>query len=238
MELLLGNNLFNGVSNKLGELQEKFLESKWGKAIDKGIDFGLKVILPNSIEDDVIDIKNAFVKEGLIEGIQKTVETGIKKGKEVIGIFTGSLEDMTQAEAIKKNSDIISGISKVLENVVDKSMKNGFIKETLGELIKDGKKIILNYADKNIDKVNKDQMEKIQEMDELIEEWNKAYQNKDFKKMQNEYIKIERRLEKVLPVEDIINKARKVENLHNLIKNNGKNFDLTEEQIKLAEELV
>ena len=117
-------------------------------------------------------------------------------------------------------------------------MKNGFIKETLGELIKDGKKIILNYADKNIDKVNKDQMEKIQEMDELIEEWNKAYQNKDFKKMQNEYIKIERRLEKVLPVEDIINKARKVENLHNLIKNNGKNFDLTEEQIKLAEELV
>ncbi len=238
MELFLENNLFNSVSNKLGELQEKFLESKWGQAIDKGIDFGLKVILPNTIEDDVIDIKNVFVREGLVEGIQKTVETGIKKGKEIVGIFTGNLEDMTQAEAIKENSDIISGISNVLENIVDKSMNDGFIKETLGELIKDGKKIILDYADKNIDKVNKEQVEKIQEMDEFIEDWNKAYQNQNFKEMQNAYTKIERRLEKIMPIEDIINKARKLENLHNLIKNNGKNFDLTEEQKKLAEELV
>ena len=238
MELFLENNLFNSVSNKLGELQEKFLESKWGQAIDKGIDFGLKVILPNTIEDDVIDIKNVFVREGLVEGIQKTVETGIKKGKEIVGIFTGNLEDMSQAEAIKENSDIISGISNVLENIVDKSMNDGFIKETLGELIKDGKKIILDYADKNIDKVNKEQVEKIQEMDEFIEDWNKAYQNQNFKEMQNAYTKIERRLEKIMPIEDIINKARKLENLHNLIKNNGKNFDLTEEQKKLAEELV
>ena len=190
MELFLENNLFNSVSNKLGELQEKFLESKWGQAIDKGIDFGLKVILPNTIEDDVIDIKNVFVREGLVEGIQKTVETGIKKGKEIAGIFTGNLEDMTQAEAIKENSDIISGISNVLENIVDKSMNDGFIKETLGELIKDGKKIILDYADKNIDKVNKEQVEKIQEMDEFIEDWNKAYQNQNFKEMQNAYTKI------------------------------------------------
>lgn len=238
MELLLENNLFNGVSNKLGELQEKFLESKWGQAIDKGIDFGLKVILPNSIEDDVIDIKNAFVKEGLIDGIQKAVKVGIEKGKELVGIFSGNLKDMTQAEAIKKNSDIISGVSKVLENIINKSMKDGFIKETLGELIKDGKKIILNYADKNIDKVNKEQVEKVKEMEDIIEEWNDAYKNQDFKKMQNAYTKIERRLEKVMPIENIINKARKLENLHNLIKNNGKNFDLTEEQIKLAEELV
>ena len=39
-------------------------------------------------------------------------------------------------------------------------------------------------------------------------------------------------------LEDIINKARKVENLHNLIKNNGKSFDLTEEQKQLAEQLI
>lgn len=238
MDLLLENNLFNSVSNKLGELQEKFLESKWGQAIDKGIDFGLKVILPNSIEDDVIDIKNAFIKEGLVDGIQKAVEVGVKKGKELVGIFSGNLEDMTQAEVIKKNSDIISGVSKVLVDIVDKSMKDGLIKETVGGLIKKSKEIILDYADKNIDKVNKNQVEKIQEMEDLIEEWNKAYKNQDFKKMQNAYIKIEHRLEKVMPIEDIINKARKVENLHNLIKNNGNSFDLTEEQIKLAEELV
>lgn len=238
MDLLLENNLFNSVSNKLGELQEKFLESKWGQAIDKGIDFGLKVILPNSIEDDVIDIKNAFVKEGLMEGVQKAVEVGVKKGKELVGIFSGNLENMSQAEAIKKNSDIIGGVSKILGEIVDRSMKDGLIKETVGGLIKDGKEIILDYADKNIDKVNRNQVEKIQEIEELIEDWNKAYKNQDFKKMQNAYIKIEHRLEKVMPIEDIISKARKLENLHNLIKNNGNDFNLTEEQIKLAEELV
>lgn len=238
MELLLNNDLTKNLSNKVGELQENFLKTNWGNAINNAVDSGLKIILPDFIEDEIIDIKNSFVKEGFIEGIKTTIDTAINKGKEIIGMFSGNLEDMTQAEAISKNGGLISGMAKVLENVIDKTVKNGFIKEGLGKLIKNGKDVILDHAEKNIDKVNKEQVTKIKEIEEAIGNWEKAYKNQDFKKMQNEYIKIEHRLEKVMPIEDIINKARKVENLHNLIKNNGKNFDLTDEQKQLAEQLV
>ena len=44
-------------------------------------------------------------------------------------------------------------------------------------------------------------------------------------------------LEKIVPLENIINSARKIENIHNLIKNNGNNFNITEE-ILLAQRLV
>ena len=49
---------------------------------------------------------------------------------------------------------------------------------------------------------------------------------------------------KVLPnnakkqAENIIKEARKIENLHNLIKNNGGDFNITKEEIKLSEILV
>ena len=63
------------------------------------------------------------------------------------------------------------------------------------------------------------------------------YKNKDFQGMEKEYKKIRNNLEKLVPIENTINAAKKIEVLHNLIKNNGQNFNLTEEQIELAKKL-
>ena len=226
------------ISEKIGDLQENFLQNNWGEAINNAVDSGLKTILPDFIEDEIIQIKDAFIQEGLIEGIKTAIEITIEKGKEIIGMFTGNLENMTQAEAIMKNGDLISNIANVLENVVDKCVKNNLISDTLGDLIKSGKNIILDNAEKNVEELNEKQLEKIKEMDELIVDWQNAFEKQDFKKMQSAYNKIENRLEKIIPIEDTINKARTVENLHNLIKNNDKNFNLTEEQMQLAQQLV
>lgn len=240
MEIALNNDLNKKISlsETFENLQETFLNKNWGEAINNAIDSGLKIILPDFIENEIIDIKNAFVKEGLVEGIKTAIDTTINKGKELIGMFTGNLENMTQAEAIIKNGGLISKVADVLENIVDKTVKNGLIREGIGQLIKSGKDIILENAEKNIDKVNKEQVKKLKEMDTAIEKWNEAFKNQDFKTMQNEYKKIENRIDDIMPLEDIINKARTVENLHNLVKNNGKNFDLTEEQMQLAEQLI
>ena len=50
-------------------------------------------------------------------------------------------------------------------------------------------------------------------------------------------MKIEKQLKNIVPIEKTINDARTIEILHNLIKNNGQNFDLTSEQMELAEKL-
>ena len=51
---------------------------------------------------------------------------------------------------------------------------------------------------------------------------------------ENRYEKIEKEYNKIIPLENIINETKKVKAIHNLIKNNGQNFNLTEEEERLA----
>lgn len=81
-------------------------------------------------------------------------------------------------------------------------------------------------------------MESVEKIDKYISNWNGYYGNKDFDSMEKEYAKMEKELEKVIPLENVIKKARQVENIHNLIKNNGNNFNLSKEELSLSNKLV
>ena len=56
--------------------------------------------------------------------------------------------------------------------------------------------------------------------------------------MEKVYKKLEESLKKIIPLEQTIKQAREIENLHQLIKNNGQNFDITEIEKNLASKLV
>ena len=45
------------------------------------------------------------------------------------------------------------------------------------------------------------------------------------------------KFKEIIPIEETIKKARTIETIHNLIKNNGKNFDLSQQQLDLAKKL-
>ena len=49
-EKTIGNNL------KIEEKQNKFLNTMLGKAINTGVNLGIRAVLPNFIEDQVIDL--------------------------------------------------------------------------------------------------------------------------------------------------------------------------------------
>ena len=51
------------------EQQNNFLETTLGKTINTAIDIGLRAVLPDMIEEQVIDIKNVLFNNGLKEGI-------------------------------------------------------------------------------------------------------------------------------------------------------------------------
>ena len=78
----------------------------------------------------------------------------------------------------------------------------------------------------------------IEKIDKYTQNWSKYYEKKDFTNMERQFNKIQKELEKVVPLESVITKARQLENIHNLIKNNGKNFNLTQEELELANKLV
>ena len=73
-----------------------------------------------------------------------------------------------------------------------------------------------------------EQGNEISKFETSINEWKKGYENKDFDLMEKEMKNINKYLEKIMPLENIIKEARLVENVHNLIKNNNKNFEINE----------
>ena len=77
---LIENNLNNNLENKneiLKENQEKFIETNLGKTINFGLDIGLRALLPDFIEEQVIDIKDTILKEGFSDGIKKVISSTI-----------------------------------------------------------------------------------------------------------------------------------------------------------------
>ena len=46
------------------------------------------------------------------------------------------------------------------------------------------------------------------------------------------------KIKEIVPIENTIKTARKIENIHNLIMNNGNNFNLSKDELELAKKLV
>lgn len=237
MEIQKNNDLEleNNIENTNN--QKSFLETTLGKTINTAIDIGIRALLPDFIDEQVINIKDNLFNHGLKEGISKTVDDAIDLGKSAIGIITGNFENINQMQEAVKTGGVIDGISNVLDLVVNKVEKQGIINNNVANTIKQGKNIILNNIESNIEKTFTDQIKSLEDTNSYINNWKEYYNNQNFDGMQKEYEKLEKELENLVPLERTINEARTIENLHNLIKNNGHNFNLTNEAVELAKKL-
>ena len=193
--------------------------------------------MPDLIEDEIIEIKDSFIENGFKEGIKTAVDSAINLGKSAMGIVTGRFENVNQMQTAVKTGGIIDGISSVLNYTINKIVDRGKIPYSVGNIIKRGKNAILNNITKNIENEFENQVDNIEKLNKYIGNWNNYYQNRDFEGMQREYEKIRDKIKEVAPIEKTINSAREVQNLHKLIKNNGQNFNLTQDQLELVKVL-
>lgn len=238
MELALNiSNLTDTISQKVSELQEKFLNSTFGSALNNALDVGLRFILPDVVEDEVIEIKDAFLKNGISDGLNQIVETAKDFAKSVLGIFSGNFENISQVRKATEEGGIIDTISGLLDKAIDKLEEKGILKENFANIIRSAKNGILNTTSSNISSDLDDQLEYTEKLEKNIESWKEAYKAQDFESMEKAYEKIEKYLDKTMSTENIYKDSEVIENLHNLIKNNGENFDLSEEELELAETL-
>lgn len=235
MELTKQNNLSNNI--EIEKSQKNFLETTIGKTINTGLDIGLRMLLPDLIENQVIDIKNILFKEGLQEGIKMAVESSVNFGKSAIGIVTGNFENISQVQAAVHKGGIIDGVSDTIDYVLDKTLKNNVLPQSIVGAIRTGKNTLLNSISNNIENEFNKQLQSAERLQRYSNNWKEYFNNKDFEGMTKEYYKINNELKILMPMENTINEARTIQNLQQLIKNNGKNFDLNSEQMKLAEML-
>ena len=231
MEIELTNNLNNDFE------QNKFLNTVLGQAINSGINIGLRYILPDYIENQIIEIKDNMMQYGLKEGIKQTINSAVNVGKGILGIFTGNFENTSQIETVVKNGGILFSMSNLIDNVLDKLSKAGKINNDLSKLIKNGKNSILNNIENKLEEEIKKQHNNEKNINYYISEWKENYIKKDINKMDKFYNNIQKEIKNLLPIENTIKEAREIEILHNLIKNNNNNFDISIEEQELAKKL-
>ncbi len=238
----LTNSLSNGLSNSLNSnqslsnQQNSFLQSSLWKTINSGLDVGIKALLPDFLEEAVIGIKDALVNNGLQGGIQKA----INMAKEVTfsGVINNVYENITQAYNSLKSGNLICEVGEAVTSSIDKATKNNEISADVSTTLTNGTQILMNSIEANIKESFKDQLNSLEKLNKYNNNWRECFEKRDFTGMEKEYKKIENALNKVMPTENTIKQARIIENLHTLIKNNNKNFDVSDEQIELAKKLA
>ena len=218
--------------------QTHFLDTTLGKVVNTAIDLGLRWVLPDFVENRIIGVKDSLLRGGLKEGIDKAINSAVELGKSVTGIFTGKFENVSQAQNAVKNGGIIDGISNVLDSTLSFTTKQGWIPSNVASLISQGKDVILDNVSNNIEDEFVNQLDHIEKLGKYENNWREYYNAQDFEGMEREYQKIKERLKETLPLETTLKQAREIENLHLIIKNNGHNFNLTQEQLELAGFLV
>lgn len=217
--------------------QKNFLETTLGKTINTAVDIGIRALLPDFIEEQIINIKDNFINYGFKDGITKTIDDAIDLGKSAIGIFTGNFENVSQMQSAVQSGGIIDGISSLIDTVVDKVRKSGAINSTVANTIKQGKNIILNNIENNINSTFNKQYQTVDNVNKYIGSWKNYFDKKDFNGMEKEYKKLQKELKNIAPIEKTIDEAKTIQVLHSLIKNNGQDFNLSEQELELAEKL-
>lgn len=227
----------NEITNDIQIEKNNFLNNIIGKTINNAIDIGLKSILPDLIENQIIEIKNVLLTNGMKAGIDSAVENAMDFGKSAIGIFTGNFENMTQVRTAIADGGIIDTISELLDNIINKTYELGYINRSVSSVIKNGKNVLLENITSNIKNELDEQTNSIKKIERYVNNWNEYFDNKDFDGMTKEYNKIKKQLDNIIPLENILKETRKVEILHNLIKNNGQNFNISDIEKEVAKKL-
>lgn len=237
------NNLKNPetreeISNNLKVKQDEFLESNLGKIINTGIDVGIRAVLPEWLEDEFIEIKDSVLNDGFKSGVQMAINKAIDMGKAIEGIFTGNFENLSQIKAVIKSGGLLDTISKLLDNVITWAKDEKLINSSTAKLIKSSKKTIMKSIEDSIDNSLEDQVTAIEKIDGYIEKWNNYYKEQDLTNMKKIHTRIQKEIEKVIPIEDVLKRVEKLENIHEIIVNNGGDFNLSEEELELSAMLV
>ena len=171
------------------------------------------------------------------DGISQTIKNVIETGKSMIGIFNGKFENVNQINNVVKNGGIIDSVSGLLDDVLYKLKSAGKINSSVLGVIRSGKNAILSNVEKNIQSTLDKQITSSEYLNKYIGNWKEYFKEKNFDGMEKEINKIKRELKNMVPIENTIISARNIEMLHSLIKNKGKNFELSNEELELANKL-
>ncbi len=221
----LNNQLTNDIkNNEINKNQNDFIGNMFKNAINFGVDLGLKSLLPDLIEDQVIDIKNSILEGGFKEGVNTLMKKVNEFKNSITGIFTGNFNNIQEINTATKQGGIIKTVSKGLSKGIDAGVKSGIIPKSIGGILKAGKTTMLNEFSNSLESQMRKEIQKFDTLNDLNKKWYDALDQRDFDKMTKYTEKISALSKDLVKFSNIINETKKIEELHNFIKENN-SFD-------------
>ena len=217
--------------------QAKNIKIDIGNLANTGLEFGLRTILPDFIEDDVIEIKDTFIEEGFIDGIQNIIDKAEDIGKSITGIFTGKFETVEQIKRLIQKDGILEYTSDIIDSILKKMLSKKIINKSTYNLIKTGKKEIINSLEDQLEGYYKTDEYSKEDLEKYCNEWKESFKQKDYQSMENTMKKINRRLEKNKILEKTIEEARNIEKIQEYISKKGSIDNLSEKEKELLEKI-
>ena len=221
----LNNQLTNDIkNNEISKNQNDFIGNMFKNAINFGVDLGLKSLLPDLIEDQVIDIKNSILEGGFKEGVNTLMKKVNEFKNSITGIFAGNFNNIQEINTATKQGGIIKTVSKGLSKGIDAGVKSGIIPKSIGGILKAGKTTMLNEFSNSLESQMRKEIQKFDTLNDLNKKWYDALDQRDFDKMAKYTEKISALSKDLVKFSNIINETKKIEELHNFIKENN-SFD-------------
>lgn len=217
--------------------QTKFLETSIGKIVNTSLDIGLKIILPDFLENEVISLKDKILENGLKDGISKAIKSAIDVGRKISNISTEKFESISEVKETIEKGGLIDKISKKLEEVINVIEEKGTLTKKNAKKIKKEKNDILDTLSNKLEADFSKQIESSNKIEKYINNWQKYYEEENFAKMCKEFEKIKKENENMIPFEKTNKEINKIENIHNLINSKNGEFNLSEIEKELIKKL-
>ena len=160
----------NKINNNINLEKNNFFNNIIGKTINNAIDIGLKSILPDLIENQIIDIKNDLLENGLKSGIDTAINSVVDFGKSAAGIFSGNFENIAQVKIAIGDGGIVDTISDLFDKALNRTYENGKINKTIFTLIKNGKNVLLDNISNNIKSELEEQTNSIGKLEKYLQQ--------------------------------------------------------------------
>ena len=142
----------------------------------------------------------------------------------ITGIFTGNFNNIQEINTETKQGGIIKTVSKGLSKGIDAGVKSGIIPKSIGGILKAGKTTMLNEFSNSLESQMRKEIQKFDTLNDLNKKWYDALDQRDFDKMTKYTEKISALSKDLVKFSNIINETKKIEELHNFIKENN-SFD-------------
>lgn len=222
---------------ELNNKKENNIKTTIVSIANNALEYGLRAILPDFIEDDIIEIKDKFIEEGFTDGVQEVIDKLEDMGKSIVGIFTGEFETMEQAKRVIQKNGLLDGISDVIDIVLKKLLNKKKINKSTFNLIKTGKKEILSNIEKGIEEEYKETTYSLEKLNEYCNEWKEQYKKQNYEEMEKIMKKIKQQLSQKKIVEETINEARNLEKIQKFIKEKGNIENIGDLEKELLEKI-